>query len=73
MKRDKFTVNLRNKLADLSMSCDSAAAIEGGQMNTFEREYIQDKLRGQMNTFEREYIQDKLREVVKFIDNKISK
>ena len=57
MKRDKFTVNLRNKLADLSMSCDSAAAIEGGQMNTFEREYIQDKLR----------------EVVKFIDNKISK
>ena len=57
MKRDKFTVNLRNKLADLSMSCDSAAAIEGGQMNTFESEYIQDKLR----------------EVVKFIDNKISK
>lgn len=57
MKRDKFTVNLRNKAADLSMSCDSAAAIEDSQMNTFEREYIQNKLR----------------EVVKFIDNKISK
>lgn len=45
MKRDGFTVGLRNKLSELAMQCDSAAAIEGARMTPNERKTIQDALR----------------------------
>ena len=57
MIRNKFTVDFRNKLSSLAMSCDSAAAIEGAKMTGFERENI------------KSYI----REVVDFIDKRIVK
>lgn len=46
MIRNKFTVDLRNKLSSLAMSCDSAAAIEGAKMTSSEREHIQSYIRG---------------------------
>ena len=45
MKRTKFTVGLRNKLADMIMSFDSAACIEDGGMTESERKDIQERLR----------------------------
>ena len=45
MKRDGFSVGLRNKLSDLAMQCDSCAAIEGARMTEEERETIKKKLR----------------------------
>lgn len=45
MIRNKFTVDLRNKLSTLAMSCDSAAAIEGAKMTSSEREHIQSYIR----------------------------
>ena len=44
MKRCKFTVNMRNKLAMLAMDCDSLAAKEA-RMTAVERQDIQSKLR----------------------------
>ncbi len=55
MKRSKFIVNFRNKLAMLAMDCDSAAAINEGRMSAVERQDIQSKLR----------------EIVSYIDKKI--
>jgi hypothetical protein len=49
MKRDGFTVGLRNKLSDLAMQCDSCAAIEGAKMTQNERKTIQDSLRSIVN------------------------
>lgn len=57
MKRSKFIVNLRNKLAMLAMDCDSAAAINEAGMSVGERKYIQNKIR----------------EIVSHIDKKITK
>ena len=45
MKRDGFSVGLRNKLSELAMQCDSCAAIEGARMTPNERKTIQDSLR----------------------------
>lgn len=45
MKRDGFTVGMRNKLSELAMQCDSCAAIDGARMSTNERKTIQDALR----------------------------
>ena len=55
MKRCKFTVNMRNKLAMLAMDCDSAAAISEARMTAGESQDIQCKLR----------------EIVSYIDKKI--
>lgn len=49
MKRDGFTVGLRNKLSELAMQCDSCAAIEGARMTPNERKTIQDALRKVVN------------------------
>ena len=43
MTRNKFTVELRNKLASMAMDCDSAAAVNS--MTRTERETLQAKLR----------------------------
>ena len=48
-------MKLRNSLANLAMECDSAAAIEGSKLSTYERGYIQNGLRN----------------VIDFIDNKL--
>ena len=45
MKRDGFSVGLRNKLSEFAMQCDSCAAIEGAKMTPNERKTIQDSLR----------------------------
>ena len=55
MKRSKFIVNFRNKLAMLAMDCDSMAAINDGSMSAGERKYVQNKIR----------------EIVSYIDKKI--
>ncbi len=57
MKRSKFIVNFRNKLAMLAMDCDSAAAINEGRMSAGERKYIQNQIR----------------EIVSYIDKNITK
>lgn len=44
MKREKFTVGLRNKLATLAMDMDCCAAVN--TMTEQEREFLQTKLRG---------------------------
>ena len=49
MKRDGFSVGLRNKLSDLAMQCDSCAAIEGARMTTEEREHLKTGLRRLVN------------------------
>lgn len=45
MIRSKFSVNMRNKLAQMTMECDSAAAINEAKMTSNERETLQKKLR----------------------------
>lgn len=45
MKRDGFTIGMRNKLSELAMQCDSCAAINGARMSIQEREHIQTSLR----------------------------
>ena len=45
MIRSKFSVNMRNKLAQMAMECDSAAAINEAKMTSNERETLQKKLR----------------------------
>lgn len=49
MKRDGFTVGMRNKLSELAMQCDSCAAIDGARMTQNERKTIQDALRRIVN------------------------
>ena len=49
MKRDGFTVGLRNKLSELAMQCDSCAAIEGARMSESERQDIKLALRSIVN------------------------
>lgn len=44
MKREKFTVGLRNKLATLAMDMDCCAAVN--MMTEQEREYLQTEMRG---------------------------
>lgn len=41
MKRNKWSVGLRNKLSSLAMECDSYAAIEETKMSVPERETLQ--------------------------------
>lgn len=55
MIRHKWIVGLRNKVAELAMECDSAAAIEGAKMTSSEREELQKRLRNAV-----EYIDGKL-------------
>lgn len=55
MIRHKWIVGLRNKVAELAMECDSAAAIEGARMTSSEREELQKRLRSAV-----EYIDGKL-------------
>ena len=55
MIKHKFIVGFRNKVSELAMECDSAAAINGAKMSRSEREYIQEELR----------------KVVEYIDNKL--
>lgn len=57
MIRHKWIIGMRNQLANLAMECDSAAAIEGSQLSSFERERIQSSIR----------------KVVNFIDNHLPK
>lgn len=45
MIRHKWILGVRNQLANFSMECDSAAAINGSKLTSDERECIQDKLR----------------------------
>lgn len=45
MIRHKGIVETRNKLANLAMWCDSAAAIEGSKLTTAEREELQKLIR----------------------------
>ncbi len=45
MKREKWILGVRNKLASLAMECDSCAAIEGARMTSSEREALQTQLR----------------------------
>ena len=45
MKREKWILGVRNKLAMLAMECDSAAAINGAKMTASEREALQTQLR----------------------------
>ena len=54
MKRTKFTVGLRNKLADMIMSFDSAACIEDGGMTESERKDIQERLRKILKKIDKE-------------------
>ena len=49
MKRDGFTVGLRNKLSELAMQCDSAAAVRGARMSESERQDIKLALRSIVN------------------------
>ncbi len=49
MKRDGFSVGLRNELSELAMQCDSCAAIEGAKMTPNERKTIRDSLRSIVN------------------------
>lgn len=45
MKRNKYSVDFRNKLANLAGWCDSCAAIEGAMMTEAERAALQQKIR----------------------------
>lgn len=45
MKRTKFTVGLRNRIAEMITDFDSAACIEDGGMSGAERESYQESFR----------------------------
>ena len=45
MKRDKFSVGLRNRLSECWMDCDSAAFIDGSKATGYEREELKRLLR----------------------------
>ena len=53
MKRSKFIVNMRNKLAMMAMVCDSAAAINEAKMSRAERTEIQNALRAIVNNIDK--------------------
>lgn len=53
MKRNRTTVDFRNKLAELAMGMDSSAFVNSATEQ--EREYIQDELRSLVN-----YIDNKI-------------
>lgn len=53
MKRSKFIVNMRNKLAMMAMDCDSAAAINEAKMSRAERTEIQNALRAIVNNIDK--------------------
>lgn len=53
MKRSKFIVNMRNKLAMMAMDCDSAAAINEAKMSRTERTEIQNALRAIVNNIDK--------------------
>lgn len=44
MRRTKFIVDFRNKLASMAMDCDCATAIEDAKMTINERHDLQKKL-----------------------------
>ena len=44
MKRNKYSIKVRNEISTLAGWCDSAAAIEGAKMTEAERETLQQKL-----------------------------
>lgn len=44
MIRNKWSVDLRNKLSSLAMECDSCTAIEGAKMSSKERDDLQKML-----------------------------
>lgn len=52
MKRTKFTVSFRNKLASLICLFDSAACIEDGGMTDAERESYHEKFRKLLKEFD---------------------
>lgn len=45
MERNKYSIKMRNQIANIAEWCDSAAAIEGAKMTDAEREALQQKLR----------------------------
>ena len=45
MERNKYSIKVRNEIANLAGWCDSAAAIEGARMTAAERQALQQKLR----------------------------
>lgn len=55
MKRTKWIVGVRNKLASIAMECDSAAAIEETKMSDEERRVLQSWLRSAIDWID-EYI-----------------
>ena len=56
MIRHKWIIGFRNTLANLSMECDSCAAIECARLSRTEREELQKSVRKIVK-----YIDDKLR------------
>ena len=44
MERNKYSIKVRNDIANLAGWCDSCAAIEGARMTSAEREELQQKL-----------------------------
>lgn len=55
MKRTKWIVGVRNKLASIAMECDSAAAIEETKMSEEERRILRSWLRSVIDWID-EYI-----------------
>lgn len=55
MKRTKWIVGVRNKLASIAMECDSAAAIEETKMGEEERRVLRSWLRSAIDWID-EYI-----------------
>ena len=45
MEKNKYSIKMRNDIANLSWWCDSAAAIKGAKMTDAERGALQQKLR----------------------------
>ena len=56
MKWTKFTVKLRNKLAELTCSLDSAACIEDGGFNSSEREELKEKFNKILSNIDKELL-----------------
>lgn len=55
MIRHKWIIGFRNKLSELNMECNSAAAIEGSKLTKDEREYLSKNLIKMM-----EYIEERV-------------
>lgn len=45
MEKNKYSIKVRNDIANLAGWCDSCAAIEGAKMTDAERDALQQKLR----------------------------